>query len=163
MLIEKSFSIARGCRCPAPRAGRVNPIAGSGAVFGVALPAEVGLHELVPGIADGLPGGLVERGRPSTGAAASGPSARRRSTSHCRVVARFCVFLVYTAHNHEVARGAGNAVEGLDPAEHVERLPPLARVPEIEGGGVKVGEHRGGTVARETQPHLVDHGTDAVS
>src|ERR1039457_2542548 len=100
MLIEKSFSIARGCRCPAPRAGRVNPIAGSGAVFGVALPAEVGLHELVPGIADGLPGGLVERGRPSAGAATAA-SAHRRSTSHSRVVARFCVFLEYTAHHHE--------------------------------------------------------------
>src|ERR1035441_2027600 len=131
MLIEKSFSIASAAG--ARHHGRPGePDRGVGSGLRVALAAEVGLHELVPGIADGLLGGLVERGRPSTGTAtaASGPCTRRRSTSRCRVVARFCVFLEYTAHHHEVARGAGNAVERLDPAEHVERLPPLARVPE---------------------------------
>ena len=54
-------------------------------------------------------------------------------------------------------------LNACDSAEHVESSAVSAGVPQVEGGGEKVGEVRGGAVARKAQAHLVDRGAHAVA
>src|ERR1039457_4450322 len=123
------------------------------------LTAQMGLHELVPCIAEGLFRSLVQRGCPASSAAAT--AARRGSAAHT-AAASLGVFLEHAADHHQIVPGAGDAVERLDPAEHIEGFTALAGVPEIKRRGVKVGEHGSGAMTREAQAHLVDHAADSV-
>src|ERR1017187_1863448 len=121
-------------------------ISSSGAIGIHALPPQIRLHKLLPGVAHGLLAGLVEWARRSPRVSAS--AGRRRSAS-TPAAARPGALFEHAAHDHKIAASAGDGVERPDPAEHVECFALLASMPEIECGGVEIGKHRGGTRARE--------------